>query len=354
MKNIYNRTIKMKKNMKNNQKQINNTSVYRRITYSFLTNFTLSKIIAGLSAIIIVAAVKYGVSGDFSFKLCDFKNNVGIGLLGWTINTGSSGLLTDYLGKGNLNLYELLFGLDKAKLGDRSYILEDKKPKLYNAMDAGEGSSSGPNYNRGSGQDASRGYRVGTPETSDIDYWKSQLKLYENASSALDKKTNLTPDEIYAKNQLFSIGEFNKRAIEDSMQEIKRNISFPTQDPEMVRLENTRLRLSRDAELRSSTYSLHKEKLNLLSSAKTKIESLGEYNRKNHRVMGLTRAHDTFKELTGMDPLTDAELKSVVDQIRNDPNAPQGIKDKIVGGKISGAINGNHPIIKYLDNIVKE
>jgi hypothetical protein len=71
------------------------------------------------------------------------------------------------------------------------------------------------------------------------------------------------------------------------MQEIKRNISFPTHDPEAIRLENTRLKLSRDAELRSSTYLLHKEKLNLLSSAKTKLESLAEYNRKNHKGLGL-------------------------------------------------------------------
>jgi len=344
----------MKKNMKNGKKQINNTSISRRITHSFLTSFTFSKILAGLCTIIIVATVKYGVSGDFTFEFFDFKNNVAIGLLGWTINIGSLGWLKDYLGKDNLNLYELLFGLDKAKLGGRSYMLEDKKPKLYTTMDAGEGSSSGPNYNRGSGQDASRGSRAGTPETSDLDYWKSQLKLYENASSALDKITNLTPDEIYAKNQLFSIGEFNKKAIEDSMQEIKRNISFPTHDPEAIRLENTRLKLSRDAELRSSTYLLHKEKLNLLSSAKTKIESLGEYNRKNHKALGLTRSERTFKELTGMDPLTDAELKSVVDQIKNDPNAAQDIKDKVAEGKISGPINANHSILKYLDSIVKK
>jgi len=340
--------------MQNSKKQIHNTSINRRITYSFLTNFTLSKFIAGLCTIITVAAVKYGVSGDFTFEFCDFQNNVGIGLLGWTINTGSSGLLTGYLGKNNLNLYELLFGLDKAKLGGRSYMLEYKKPKLYSAMDAGEGSSSGPNYNRGNGQDALRGSRTGTPETSDLDYWKSQLKLYENALSAFDKTTNLTPDEIYAKNQLFSIGEFNKKAIEDSMQEIKRNISFPTHDPEAIRLENTRLKLSRDAELRSSTYLLHKEKLNLLSSAKTKLESLAEYNRKNHKGLGLRGWEHTFKELTGIDPLTDAELKSVVDQIKNDPNAAQDIKDKVAEGKISGPIGVNHSIIKYLDSVVKK
>lgn len=310
----------------------------------FLRNFTLSKFIVGLITIITVAAVAaviYAVYGDIALII-----------FGWTIKTG---LLTDSWGpKANLSLYELLFGLDKAKLGDRSYILEDKKPKLYNAMDGGEGSSTGPNNNRANPQGVSRAYRPGTPETSDIDYWKSQLKLYEDASSALGKTTGLTPDEIYAKNQLFSIGEFNKRAIEDSMEEIKRNIYFPTHDPEAVRLENTRLKLSRDAELRSSTYLLHKEKFDLLHSAKTKLESLAEYNRKNHTEKGLIRSKHNFKELTGMDPLTDAELKSVVDQIKNDPNAAQGVKDKVADGKISGCININHSIIKYLNSIEKK
>jgi len=80
------------------------------------------------------------------------------------------------------------------------------------------------------------------------------------------------------------------------MKEIQRNIFFPTHDPEAVRLENVRLKLSREAELRSNAFASHVENSRLshvytsdvensrlLSSAKTKLESLGEYNRKNHK-----------------------------------------------------------------------
>ena len=56
---------------------------------------------------------------------------------------------------------------------------------------------------------------------------------------------------------------------------------------------------------------------------------------------------------TGLDSLTDAELKSVVDKINNDPNAKY-LKDKVAGGKISGFIGPYHPIIKYLRSIEKK
>jgi hypothetical protein len=72
------------------------------------------------------------------------------------------------------------------------------------------------------------------------------------------------------------------------MQEIKRNISFPTHNPEMVRLENLRLNLMREAELRSKAYSLHTESSGLLSSAKSNLESLAEFNRKNHTKRAIT------------------------------------------------------------------
>lgn len=234
-------------------------------------------------------------------------------------------------------------------------------------MDSGEGPSRGPNYNSDRPEYAPRGSRLGTPEVSDQDYWKSQLKIYEDALSALNKSINLTRDEIYAKNQVSSIGEFNKESIENTMKEIQRNIFFPTHDPEAVRLENVRLKLSREAELRSNAFASHVENSRLphvytsdvensrlLSSAKTKLESLGEYNRKNHKSWGLNHPASSFKVTTGIDPLTDAELKSVIDKINSDPNATQYLKDKVVGGKISGPINANHAIIKYLESIEKK
>jgi hypothetical protein len=121
----------------------------KRIINKALANFTLAKFCGAIITVTILAGVKYFISGNFHLELCDFWNNVGIGLLGWTINTGLIGWLTEYLGiKGiNFNFNQILFGLDTMKVGDanisKPYTLEEVKPKLYNAMDNGEGSSSG-------------------------------------------------------------------------------------------------------------------------------------------------------------------------------------------------------------------
>lgn len=118
-----------------------------------LASFTLAKFCGAIFTVTLLAIVKYIISGNFHIEYCDFWNNIGIGLLGWTINTGIIGLLTEYLGiKGiNFNLYQFLFGFESMKVSDtinvgkissNTYALEDGKPKLYNAMDSGEGSSS--------------------------------------------------------------------------------------------------------------------------------------------------------------------------------------------------------------------
>lgn len=112
-----------------------------------LTNFTLAKFCGAMTAIIILATVKYLITGDFHIEFSNYWNNIGFGLLGWTINTGIIGLLTEYLGiKGiNINLNQLIYGFDTMKTGDTSStpFVEDTKPKLYNAMDSGESSNSG-------------------------------------------------------------------------------------------------------------------------------------------------------------------------------------------------------------------
>jgi hypothetical protein len=52
--------------------------------------------------------------------------------------------------------------VDETKVGETSYILEDGKPKLYNAMDPGEGSSSGKKSGsrKGGFKDRGRDVRV--------------------------------------------------------------------------------------------------------------------------------------------------------------------------------------------------
>jgi hypothetical protein len=132
-----------------------------------LANFTLAKFCGAIITVTTLATIKYLISGNFHFEFCDFWNNVGIGLLGWTINTGIIGWLREYLGiKGiNFNFNQLLFGFDTMKVGEinisKPSTLEDIKPKLYNAMDNGEGSSSGKKSgsSKGSSIDRTRDIR---------------------------------------------------------------------------------------------------------------------------------------------------------------------------------------------------
>ena len=65
---------------------------------TLLVNFTLAKFASAFVTIIMVALIKYMVSGNFHIEYCEFWNNVAIGLLGWTINTAVIGWFSEYLG----------------------------------------------------------------------------------------------------------------------------------------------------------------------------------------------------------------------------------------------------------------
>ncbi len=116
--------------------------------------FTLAKFCGAIFTVTILAIIKYSVSGGFHIEYCDFWNNVAIGLLGWTVNTGIIGWLTEYLGiRGiNFSLKELFFGLDTIKSGGDSTIVESK-PKLSNAMDLDEEIGSDKKLDKGKGID---------------------------------------------------------------------------------------------------------------------------------------------------------------------------------------------------------
>ncbi len=130
-----------------------------------LASFTLAKFCGAMFTVTILAIIKYIISGNFYIEYCDFWNNIGIGLLGWTINTGVISLLTEYLGlKGiNFNLNQFLFGFETMKIGETTKVdeafsaLEDGKPKLYDAMDSGEGSTSVKKSSSGKGGFRERG-----------------------------------------------------------------------------------------------------------------------------------------------------------------------------------------------------
>ena len=104
-----------------------------------LKKFSLAKLLSASLTIIIVASVKYTLSGEFHVEYSEFFQNVALGLLGWTTNTYFICLLSEFLDlKGiNFNLKQLIFGLET--LNDGGPSLSKTKPKLYFSMESDEG-----------------------------------------------------------------------------------------------------------------------------------------------------------------------------------------------------------------------
>lgn len=115
-------------------------------------NITLSRIISAFLSIILVASFKYIISGDFVLNYSDFYKNVGVGILGFTINESLLVWFTDYFNiKGmNFNLKQILFGYHTI---DGDIPSTDFKVKLYLAMESDDGSSSGQKIDKGKGVD---------------------------------------------------------------------------------------------------------------------------------------------------------------------------------------------------------
>jgi hypothetical protein len=169
------------KNGKNNKKQNkmkNNKNIkkkIKKIVNNILINYTLAKFIGAVLTVILVAILKYLISGNFHIEYCEFWNNAGVGLLAWTINTTVIGLLTEYLGiKGiNFNLNQFINGKDTMSLGDGSSS-DESKAKLYNTMDTD--GALGPSKDKGKGID-----RAST-ESEDLQY-ESDIKSGSESGS---------------------------------------------------------------------------------------------------------------------------------------------------------------------------
>jgi hypothetical protein len=146
-----------------------------------LANFTLAKFGAALFTITMVSLIKFSISGNLHISYCEFWNNVGIGLLGWTINTSTLGWLSEYLGiKGiNFNLNQFLYGFHTIGPSDGPSS-ENIKAKLYNAMESDDGSDPGKRLDKGKGID--RGYYQ-DGSGSDI----NPLDKVESETKPLDK-----------------------------------------------------------------------------------------------------------------------------------------------------------------------
>jgi len=123
----------------------------------FITHFTLARILGALFTALIVAGLKYYISGSLQIEWGEFWNNVSVAIFGWTFNTGVIAWLTNYLGiKGvNFNLKQFLYGFDTVSIGQGSSV-ENFKPKLYNAMDSLE------DYNINKGLDKGKGIETET------------------------------------------------------------------------------------------------------------------------------------------------------------------------------------------------
>lgn len=119
-----------------------------------LRYFTLSKLLGGLFTALVLASLKYYISGSFHIEYCEFWKNLIIAIISWTINIGVMPIITDFLEvKGiNFNFEQLIYGIDTMKTG-KEYAVQNFKPKLYNAMDYSDMSDSNNGLNKGKGVD---------------------------------------------------------------------------------------------------------------------------------------------------------------------------------------------------------
>jgi hypothetical protein len=183
-----------------------------------LAGLSLAKFLGAMITITILALVKYYISGSFHLDYSELGNNIAIGLLGWTLNTGIINILTEYLGiKGiNFNLKQLLFGFDTLRIGE-GFSNEKPKSKFYNAMDLddeditdkpldkGKGIDKEvhPYYNGGIGTDRGdfgneikpldKGKEVAPPTEPHLSTWKKVFPGLDPTSVFFPKKINPGP-----------------------------------------------------------------------------------------------------------------------------------------------------------------
>lgn len=127
----------------------------RKFIRHILNSITLAKLLSAVLTFLFLALCKYLYSGGFHIEWNDFYGNFCFGLVGWFNNTCLRDFLSNYLDTKNinLNLHEILFGLNKHKMGgDGITSLSEFKPKLYYGMDLDDDSSSKP-LDKGKGID---------------------------------------------------------------------------------------------------------------------------------------------------------------------------------------------------------
>jgi hypothetical protein len=172
-----------------------------------LFNFTLAKFISALITIVLIASVKYWVSGGFILDYNDLFNNIALGLLSWLINTGMIGLLTDFLGiRGiNFNLRQFLFGFNTIKATTISSEIKDNTKKLSEminlAMESDEDLSGGESRRLDKGKGVDKGEYVSLDKGKEVEpatappgyIWSQVFPGVDPASIIFPKRTNPGP-----------------------------------------------------------------------------------------------------------------------------------------------------------------
>jgi len=171
----------------------NTTLNVRRIVNTIISSFTLAKFISAFITIILVALLKYWISGGFTLDFNDLFNNIALGLLSWLINTGMIGFLTDFLGiRGiNFNLRQFMFGFDTMKatstsssphdakkLKDMIHLAMESDEDLYNddskPLDKGKGVDRGEGVDRDESMPLDKGKGVDRGESMPLDKGKGR------------------------------------------------------------------------------------------------------------------------------------------------------------------------------------
>jgi hypothetical protein len=325
----------------------------------FMYNFTFARFLAAFITIVVIAFIKYSISGNFYLDLSDFWGNVATGLLAWTINNGIFNIFTEYLGiKGiNFNLHNLFYGFDKIKVNVISHTENNKSfVKLSNTnsvvFDDDESTSNSnsvkaEDYNNHSDEEKySCPYPPNSPSPIlNSHYWKEQLWLYERA---LDIKNRiiLTEDHEHARDQLMLIGEYNKKQIEEGIVDIKRNIR------ECLVEESDKRRSKVLSQILASSREMKTENERLiLSSIKDKLMGIAEHNRTHgtQYTMGFRYLSEDYR-------LTIAEREFLRKKILEDPNALDVLKRQAGPEDIlfRRAVFTNSNLVKYLEEVTKK
>ena len=197
---------------------------------TLLVNFTLAKFAGAFVTIILVALIKYIISGNFHIEYCEFWNNVAIGLLSWTINTTTIGWFSDYLGvKGiNFNLNQFLYGYDTMGAG-ASYPSKDFKAKLYNAMESEDGYEPSKQIDKGNGINKSSNKIIDLKK--DVEYYQLQTLYYMDVLKTFNKpKIYWTKDEWALVTEQVQMGDYNLSKIQECLKENRGNLSKSIND----------------------------------------------------------------------------------------------------------------------------